>query len=128
MNDYSLEILAAVRGDVESAHPGCTVTTSAITSEDASLPALWLAFTFPGEYAADSSGEAWTGTVVDAQAYSGTSEREARAIISTVDSCLRRMGFRRSNYTQVPNADPSVRRIAAKWRARVDRDGNVAAW
>lgn len=128
MNDYSVEVFDAVRRAVGETHPGCLCTTGQLVSEDARLPALWMAFTFPGEYAADSSGEAWTGTVVDAQAYSGTSEREARSIISTVDSCLRRMGFRRSNYTQVPNADPAVRRIAAKWRARVDRGGNVAAW
>ena len=131
MNDYSVVIFNEVRSAVQAEFPGCFCTTSQTTSDKPKLPALWMCFTFPSvdESTLDSSGEElWTPTVIDAQAYSGTSEREARQIIATADAALRRAGFRRTNYTQVPNADPSIRRIAAKWRAKANADGVIASW
>lgn len=131
MNDYSAVIFNEVRDAVAAAFPTCFCTTGDVSSTDTRLPALYMSFAFPGEdeATADSSGvELWTRTTVTAEAYSGTSEHEARSIIKTVDERLRRSGFRRSNYTQVPNADPSIRRMSATWRAKVNEGGEVAAY
>lgn len=131
MNDWSTVIFNEVRGEVAASFPRCFCTTGNVSSKDTRLPALYMSFSFPGEdeSTADSSGtEIWTRTVVTAEAYSGTSEHEARSIIKTVDERLRRSGFRRSNYTLVPNADPSIDRISATWRAKVNEGGEVAAY
>ena len=130
MNDYSSVIYNEVKAAVQAEYPRCFCTTASVSSDDSRLPALYLSFSFPyeDESTADSSGvEKWTHTVVTAEAYSGTSEQEARGIVDAVDARLRRSGFRRSNYTKVPNADPSIRRISATWRGKVNQRGEVAA-
>lgn len=131
MNDHSTRIFNYVRQEVTKRYPKCTVTSSAINSKDSQLPALLVKFRFPGEDEStrDSSGvELWTRTVVDAQSFSGTSVFEARNILVAADEALARCGFRRSNWTEVSDADPSVRRLAATWRAKLDKSGNVAPW
>lgn len=130
MNDYGTVIFNEVREAVTAAYPGCFCTTASVASDDTNLPALYVSVDFPGETegTADSSGvELWTRTTVTAQAYSGTSDREAQGIIRVVDERLRRTGFRRSNYTRVPNADPSIRRYTATWRGNVNGRGEVAS-
>lgn len=128
MNDYTTEIFNSVREGLTASRPALFVTAGPVTGEDIKLPAMRVTFSFAGEAEADSSGEeVWTETVVEAEAFSGTSAFEARSIIGETDRLLRRMGFRRSNLTQVPNADPSIRRVSAKWRALVGRRGEVAA-
>lgn len=129
MNDFSAVIFQEVKEAVTGLFPGCFCTTSDVTGETR-LPALYLSVSMPGEYepAADSSGEElWTRTVITCEAYSGTSEHEARRIIGAVDERLRASGFRRSNFTRVPNTDPSVRRVSATWRGNVNKGGEVAA-
>lgn len=131
MNDHSSKIFNYVRERVTEQYPKCFCTTASVASKDVKLPALKMSFSFPSEdeTTRDSSGiEKWTRTVCDAEAYSGTSEQEARAIVAVADEAMARCGFRRSNYAVVPNADQSVRRIAVKWRAKLDASGDVAPW
>lgn len=131
MNDHSTRIFNYVRQEVTKRYPKCTVTSGAINSKDSKLPALLVKFRFPGEDEStrDSSGvELWTRTVVGAQSFSGTSVFEARNILVAADEALARCGFRRSNWTEVADADPSVRRLAATWRAKLDKSGTVAPW
>lgn len=131
MNDYSARIFSYVREAVTEAHKGVFVTSAAFDINEKRLPALLVKFTFPGEDEStiDSSGrEVFTRTVCDAEAYSGTSASEARSILATADEAMRRCGFHRTNYTEVPDSDASIRRYAIKWRAKVDRNGNVARW
>lgn len=131
MNDHSTKIFNYVRARVQEAYPECFCTTAEVSSDDVRLPALLMRFTFPSEdeTTRDSSNvELWTRTLCDAQAYSGTSEQEARGILAVADEAMGRCGFRRSNYAQVTNADQSVRRYAIKWRAKLDKTGNVAPW
>jgi hypothetical protein len=130
MNDYSNAMFTRVASAVEARHRGCTCSTAPFSS-DVSLPALYVRFAFPGmdEQTADSSGEeVFTLTTCVADAYSGTSMQAAKAIISTMDAEMRRMGFRRSAWDEVPNADATIRRVQAKWRAKVGMSGQVAAW
>ncbi|MBY4798351.1 hypothetical protein K6V98_08330 [Collinsella sp. AGMB00827] len=130
MNDFSLEIFNEIRKVAEAIPGGCFCTTSPITGK-AKLPAIYVVILPLGEdtKTADSSGEEiWTRTTVEIQAYSGTTEHAARGIIRAVDDRLRNMGFRRSNYTLVPNSDPSIKRVSAKWRARINSGGAIAVW
>lgn len=131
MNDHSTKIFNYVRSQVQAKYPKCTVTSTPMSTKDLKLPALLVKFRFPGEDEStrDSSGvELWTRTVVEAESYSGTSVFESRNILATADEALARCGFRRSNWTEVADADPSIRRLAATWRAKLDKSGNVAPW
>lgn len=131
MNDFSTRYLGYVREQVADKFPKCFVTTTPVSAKDSKLPALYVIFSSPSATPGteDSSGtEAWTRTTVTAEAYSGTSLQEARAIIALADEAFYRLGFRRSNLTEVPNADTSVRRVAATWRASVGADGTTANW
>ncbi len=131
MNDHSTKVFNYLREQVQAKYPECFCTTSPVSSTDSKLPALYVSFTFPSEdtATADSSGEeVFTRTVCDAEAYSGTSAAEARGILSVADDAMRKCGFRRSNYTEVANADQSIRRYAIKWRCKLDKHGNAAAW
>lgn len=131
MNDYSNAIFTYVAEAVEAKFPGCTCSSAPFTSSDVSLPAMYMRFTFPGEdeSTADSSGEeVFTLTSCAVDAFSGTSLQQTKNIISTIDNVMRRLGFRRVSWNEVQNADPSVRRISARWRAKVNARGQVAAW
>lgn len=131
MNDYSAIIFNRVRDAVSKKYPKCRCTSSVTAGKKVELPALLVSFAFPSEDTdlADSSGEeVWTRTVCTAEAYSGTSQYEAKGILKTADEAMRSIGFRRSNYTEVPNVDKSVRRFQITWRAKADRHGNIANW
>ena len=131
MNDFSAKYTSYVREQVRAKFPSCFVTTAPVNSKDRKLPALYLSYSFPSPTPGtdDSSGsEVWTRTKVVAEAYSGTSVQEAKAIISVADEAFYRLGFRRSNLSEVPNADTSVRRLTATWRASVDASGTAANW
>lgn len=131
MNDVSAQVTTHVRARVTAAFPSCLVTSGAVRGQEATLPALLIRFTFPEDVAAarDSSGEeVLTRTVCVAESFSGTSGREAREILAVADDAMRECGFRRSNYTELPDADASVRRYSATWRACVDRDGVTSSW
>lgn len=130
MNDFSVAIFNYVRDVVRERYPGCLVTSAPLNSDRPQLPALTIRFSFPSadEATFSSGGEVFTRTVCDAEAYSGTSAAEARGILALADDAMGRCGFRRSNYTEVANADQTIRRYAIKWRGSVDRDGNVARW
>lgn len=131
MNDFSAKYTSYVREQVAAKFKSCFVTTSPVNSKDKKLPALYLSYTFPSQTPGteDSSGsESWTRTRVVAEAYSGTSMQEAKAIIAVADEAFYRLGFRRSNLSEVPNADTSVRRVTATWRASVDAMGTTANW
>nr|DAT29555.1 MAG TPA: hypothetical protein [Caudoviricetes sp.] len=131
MNDFSAKYTSFVREQVTAKFPGCFVTTAPVNSKDRKLPALYLRYEFPSPTPGteDSSGaEAWTRTKVTAEAYSGTSMQEAKSIIAVADEAFYRLGFRRSNLSEVPNADTSIRRVTATWRASVDATGTTANW
>lgn len=131
MNDFSAKYTSYVREQVVAAFPKCFVTASPVNSKDSKLPALYLAFSCqsPTPGTEDSSGsESWTRTKAVAESYSGTSLQEAKAIIAIADEAFYRLGFRRSNMSEVPNADTSVRRVTATWRASVDAVGTTATW
>lgn len=128
MNDWTTVIFNQLREGMAASYPKLFATTGTIPDKDVKLPALRVTFSFAGESGADSSGEeVWTETVVEAQSFSGTSDFESRSIMGEADRLMRRMGFRRSNFTQLPNADPSIHRYQAKWRALVGKRGDVAA-
>lgn len=131
MNDFSTTYLGFVRKEVVAKYPRCFVTTSPVSERGAKLPALYVRFASPMATPGtedSSASEAWTRTRVTAEAYSGTSLQEARGIIALADEAFYRLGFRRSNLTEVPNADASIRRVSATWRASVDADGTTAEW
>lgn len=131
MNDFSTTYVRYLADRVTARFPSCFVTMSSVGTKDTRLPALYVSFSFPSPTPGteDSSGrEVWTRTSVSAQAFSGTSLQEARAIIEEADAAMYALGFRRSNLTEVPNADMSIRRMAATWRASVDANGTTAAW
>lgn len=131
MNDHSAEISARIRDAVSRKFPGCFVTTGSVSGTGATLPALRLEWSFPEPLArtVDTSGyERWTHTKLVAEAYSGTSFEEANGIIQAMDEALGLLGFTRSNWTRVPDADASIRRVSATWRASVSADGQIAAW
>ena len=131
MNDVSVQVTNHVRARVLAAFPSCLVTTGAVRGQEATLPALLLRFAFPEDVASarDSSGEeVLTRTTCTAEAFSGTSGREARAILVVADDAMRECGLRRSNWSEIPDADPSVHRFTATWRACVDRHGVTSSW
>lgn len=131
MNDRSNEILSLVRADLKGPYPSLLVTSRTITDSEAHFPTLYVRFSFPQETPGthDSSGtEKWTRTRCVADAYSRTSLQEAKGIIAAMDASMGRLGFSRSNWTEVPTADPSVSRVQATWLASVSASGDVAAW
>ena len=132
MNDHSTRIFNYVRDRVHGEFPSCLCTTSPTWGQEESLPALHLSFAFPSgddETRDSSDTEVWTRTTCDAEAFSGTSAQEDRAILALADQAMGECGFRRSAWHEAPNAaDPSVRRFQATWRARLDASGNAAKW
>lgn len=131
MNDRSNEILTIVRKPLSERWPDLFVTTRTIADPDSHFPTLYVRFAFPQETPGthDSSGEErWTRTSCTADAYSRTSLQEAKAIIAAMDGTMGRLGFSRSNWTEVPTADASVSRVQATWRASVSSSGDVARW
>lgn len=132
MNDKSNRIFTYIKQQVQAKYPKCFCTTANVSSSDVQLPALYVQFAFPSEdeTSIDSSGvELWTRTTCTAESYSGTSAQEAKGILAIADAAMKKCGFSRSNYTEVPNAaDATVRRFSATWRGKVNADGVVARW
>lgn len=131
MNDFSSRVFTFVRNQVEAKYPGCFCTTAQVNSTDKKLPALYMDFSFPDidTRTIDSSGEEkWTPTVVEAEVYSSTSLQEAKGILKVADEAMRKCGFRRTSMGTRENADPTIRRMAASWRAQLDASGNAARY
>lgn len=131
MIDKSNEILSLLKKPLLAKYHKLTITTVQLSDQKADFPALYVKFSFPSELPGthDSSGvEKWTRTKCVAEAYSRTSMQEAKGIIALMDTEMSKLGFSRSNWTEVPNADASIRRIQATWRGAVNRSGDVAAW
>lgn len=131
MNDKSNEILSLVRKELKKSYPDLLVTTRTLSDPEAHFPTLYVRFSFPSATPGtrDSSDvEKWTRTRCVADAYSRTSLQEAKGIIAVMDAEMGRLGFSRSNWTEVATADASVSRVQATWRASVNASGDVARW
>ena len=129
MNDCTGIVVRAVGDALRKAVPGARLTTT-YSRRPESLPTLLLEFQFPSATPStlDSSGrELWTRVAVRATSYSGTSLQEAKSMIVAADGALGALGFARSNFTTVPNADDTIRTVAATWRASYGAS-TFAAW
>lgn len=131
MNDISSELVSDIDAVVRKEYPDILVTRYVVNDDEITFPALVVKYEpqeeLPGTH--DSSGvEKWTRTKVYADAYSRTSMTEAGDIISLMDGEMRRLGFSRSNWIELPTTDPSIRRVRATWLASVGVNGDVASW
>lgn len=131
MNDVSLDVMDVVEPALSKRFPGILVTTAKVSEKNKRFPVFYAVFSFPEPTpdTRDSSGtEKWTRTRLVGTAYSRTSLAEAASIINVADEVLGGLGFSRSNWTEVPDADSSIRRIQATWLASASANGEVAAW
>lgn len=131
MIDYMNEIFTAVAVPVRKAHPGVSVSGE-YTRQPSSFPAVTLDETenVVVDRLEDSSNEEiFAGLRYRLQVFSNKvsgKKAEARAIFSTADDVMRRLGFHRTAYTTTPEMyESTVYSITATYEAIIDARGNI---
>ena len=131
MIDFNNEVFTAVATVVRNAYPGTTVL-----SEYARKPSQFPAVTVEEisnvmvDHLEDSSNEErYAGVTYRIQVFSNKQSgkrTEARTIFATVDTELRRLGFRRVTYTTTPGIyESTIYNINATYEAVVSAAGYV---
>lgn len=131
MIDFMNEVFTAVATSVRSSHSGTTVTGE-YTRSPSKFPTVTLDETqnvMIDRLEDSSNEEQYAGVTYRVQVFSNKQsgkKAEARAIFSTVDEEMRRMGFRRVTYTTTPEIyDSTVYNITATYEATVSVAGYV---
>lgn len=131
MIDYMNEIFTAVAVPVREAHAGVLVLGE-FTRNPASFPAVTLDETenVDVDRLEDSSNEeTYAGLRYRLQVSSNKvrgKKAEARAIFSTADAAMRRLGFRRTTYTTTPEIyESTIYSITAIYEAIIDANGTI---
>lgn len=131
MLDFTNEIFTAVASDIRSSHSGTTVIGENVR-KPSSFPAVTLdeiENVTVDELVDSSDEEKYSGLRYRLQTFSNKQsgkKAEARAIFSTADAAMRRLGFRRKTYTTTPEIyDSTLYSISATYEAIVGADGVV---
>lgn len=131
MIDYSNEVFTTVAKVTRNSHAGVTVTGE-YTRQPSKFPLVTLDETqnVMVDWLEDSSNEEnFAGVTYRLQVFSNKQSgkrAEAREIFATVDTEMRRMGFRRVTYTTTPEIyDSTIYNITATYEAVVDTAGYV---
>ena len=129
MIDYMNEIFTAVAVPVREAHHGVSITGE-YTRQPSAFPAVTLDETenVVVDRLEDSSGEeTYAGLRYRLQVFSNKvkgKKSEARAIFSTADAVMRRIGFRRTSYTTTPEIyESTIYSITAVYEGIIDVNG-----
>lgn len=131
MIDYMNEIFTAVAVPVRKAYPGVSVLGE-YTRKPSSFPAVTLDETenVAVDRLEDSSNEEFFAGLryrlqVSSNKVKGR-KAEARAIFSTADGIMRRLGFRRTAYTTTPEIyESTIYSITAIYEAIIDANGTI---
>lgn len=131
MIDYMNEIFTTVAVPVREAHPGVSVSGE-YTRQPSSFPAVTLDETenvVVYRLEDSSNEESFAGLRYRLQVFSNKvsgKKAEARAIFSTADAGMRRLGFRRTAYTTTPEIyESTIYSITAIYEAIIDANGTI---
>lgn len=131
MIDFANEIFTAVAKAVRNAHPG-TAVASEYTRKPSQFPAVTVEeiSNVVVDHLEDSSNEErFAGVTYRIQVFSNKQSgkrTEARTIFDTVDTEMRRLGFRRVTYATTPEIyESTIYNINATYEAVVSAVGYV---
>lgn len=122
------EVFDVVSKAVRAQYPACLCTSQNLAGEN-QLPALQLKMddNYINRSFVDSSHlEKAVNVSFYAYVYSRKSKHECMKIIACADAQMQQMGFIRKYMYEVPNYDPSIRRVKVGWRGTVDNDYQVS--
>lgn len=128
MIDCEAQIFSGVATSLRSEHEGIYVAGAAI-SVPKSFPAVTLVEDDNSTYTQtlDSGGEKHATVLYTANVYSNKTpggKSECKSIMATIDSEMSKLGFYRVGCApmEAPNADPSIYRMVARYRATISNN------